>query len=75
MQMNTGTVYIETIKYIENLKKNISAQCCGFGIFIPDPDQNFFHPGFRAKKLLDPGSVSKNLSILTQKIVSKLLEK
>ncbi len=31
-------------------------------IFIPDP--NFF----------DPGSASKNLSILTQKIVSKLSE-
>jgi hypothetical protein len=31
------------------------AQCCGFGMFIPDPA--FFHPG----------SASKNLSILTQK--------
>jgi hypothetical protein len=30
-------------------------QCCGSGMFIPDP--NFFHPG----------SASKNLSILTQK--------
>jgi hypothetical protein len=29
-----------------------------------NPDSNFFHP--------DPGSASKNLSILTQKIVSKL---
>ncbi len=40
--------------------------CCPFMIFavlrIPDP--NFFHPG----------SASKNLSILTQKIVSKLSE-
>jgi hypothetical protein len=32
-----------------------SNQCCGSGMFIPDP--NFFHPG----------SASKNLSILTQK--------
>jgi hypothetical protein len=30
----------------------------------PNPDPNFFHPG----------SPSKNLRILTQKIVSKLLE-
>ncbi len=37
-------------------------QCCGFGMFIPDP--NFFHPG----------SASKNSSILTQKTVSKLSE-
>jgi hypothetical protein len=32
-----------------------SKQCCGSGMFIPDP--NFLHPG----------SASKNLSILTQK--------
>jgi hypothetical protein len=37
-------------------------QCCGSGMFIPDP--NFFHPG----------SALKNISILTQKVVSKLLE-
>ncbi len=35
--------------------------CCGIGMFI---DPNFFHPG----------STSKNLSILTQKIISKLSE-
>ncbi len=51
-------------------------QCCGFGMFIPDP--NFFHPGYRVKKIPDPesGSASKNWStvFLTQKIVSKLSE-
>jgi hypothetical protein len=47
-----------------------SAQCCGSGMFIRDP--NFFHPGSRVKKIPDPGSVSKNLSIFTQKIVSRL---
>jgi hypothetical protein len=36
--------------------------CCGYGIVIPDP--NFFHPG----------SASKNVSILSQKMVSKLSE-
>jgi hypothetical protein len=35
---------------------------------------NFFHLGSRVKEIPDPGSgyASKNLSILTQKIVSKL---
>jgi hypothetical protein len=36
--------------------------CCGSGIFIPDP--NSFHPG----------SALKNLSIFSQKMVSKLSE-
>ncbi len=34
--------------------------------FVGDPDPNFSHPGSRVKKI--PGSASKNLSILTQKI-------
>jgi hypothetical protein len=32
-------------------------QCCGYGMFIPDPTFS----------ISDPGSASKNLSILTQK--------
>ncbi len=36
--------------------RTYKAQCCGSGRFIPDP--NFFHPG----------SASKNLRILTQKL-------
>ncbi len=42
-------------------------QCCGSGMFIPDP--TFFHPGSRIRtvSIPDPGSSSKNLSILTQK--------
>jgi hypothetical protein len=39
---------------------------------IPDAGSDFFHPGSRVKKI--PGSASKNLSIFTQKIVSKLSE-
>jgi hypothetical protein len=36
-------------------------QCCGSGMFIPDPGSEFFfHPGSRVKKILDPGSASKN---------------
>ncbi len=57
-----------------------SYQCCGSGIFIPDP--NIFHPGSRVKKksrilirikefkYFNP----RNLSILTQNIVSKISE-
>jgi hypothetical protein len=43
--------------------------CCGFGMFFPDPGSEFFHPGSRVKKLLDPvsGSASKDLSILKRK--------
>ncbi len=42
-------------------------QCCGSGMFIPDPGSQFFHPGSRAKKIPDPGSASKNLSIFNAK--------
>jgi hypothetical protein len=43
-------------------------------MFIPYPGPNFFHPGSRVTKIPDPksGSASKNLSILSQKIVSQL---
>jgi hypothetical protein len=49
-----------------------SSQRRGSGMFISDP--NFLHPGSRVKKIPYPGSASKNFSILTQKIVSKLSE-
>ncbi len=54
---------------------NCNVAGCGSGMFIPDP--NFFHPGSRTQGQKDSGSgsASKNLSILTQKIVSKLSEK
>ncbi len=44
-----------------------SKQCCGCGMFIPDP--TFFHPGSRIRivSIPDSGSASKNLSILTPK--------
>jgi hypothetical protein len=32
------------------------------------PRSAFFHPGSRIKKIPDPGSASKNLIILTQKL-------
>jgi hypothetical protein len=58
----------------ENLSTYISVvdPKCLSGI----PDPNFFHPRSSVKKIPDPGSASasKNLSILAQKIVSKLSE-
>ncbi len=47
-----------TVMWIRNPGWN---QCCGSGMFIPDP--TFFHPG---SEFFHPGS-TKNLSILTQK--------
>jgi hypothetical protein len=51
-------------------------ECCGSGMFIPDP--NFFipDPGFRVNKIPDPGSgsASKNLRIYNPKNFSKLSE-
>jgi hypothetical protein len=49
-------------------------QCCGSGMFVPDP--NFFQSGSRVKKIPVPGSgsASKNLSIVYSKIVSRLSE-
>jgi hypothetical protein len=54
-------------------------QCCGSAMSILDPgfpDLNFSIPDPGSEKILDPGSesASKNLSICTQKIVSKLSE-
>ncbi len=54
----------------------IPFQCCGSGMFIPDQNFfqpgfwiRFFHPGSRIRNLSvpdpDPGTASKNLSILT----------
>jgi hypothetical protein len=48
-----------TLYFFIFLTKLYFWQCCGSGMLIPDPD--FLHPG----------SASKNLSILTQKIVAK----
>ncbi len=50
-------------------------QCCGSGMFIPDPGSQFFHPGSQIQGQKDFGSASKNLSNLNLKqIVSKISE-
>jgi hypothetical protein len=48
----------------------------GYRIRAVYPGSEFFYPGSRVKKIPDPGSgsASKNLSILSLKIVSKLSE-
>jgi hypothetical protein len=42
-------------------------QCCGSGMFIPDPRSDFFPSRIRTVSIPEPGSASKNLSISTQK--------
>ncbi len=42
-------------------------QGCGSGMFIPGPGSDFFTTRIRIISILDPGSASKKLSILTQK--------
>jgi hypothetical protein len=42
-------------------------QCCGSGMFIPDPGSDFFPCRIRPVSIPDPGSSSKNFSILTPK--------
>ncbi len=63
--------------YVKSYQDNIY-QCCGSGMFIPNPgspipDPTFFHPGSRIwpVSVSDPGSASKNLSILTPKKTKK----
>ncbi len=67
-----------------NVHITTTSQCCGSGMFVPDP--NLFHPwsefipsririySFPNPNFFHPGSASKNLSILTQNIVSNLSE-
>jgi hypothetical protein len=53
---------------------NVADPGCLSRIRIPDPDpgSNFFPSRIRIVSILDLGSASKNLSILTKKKVSKL---
>ncbi len=46
-------------------------QCCGSGMFIPDPGSDFFPSRIPDPNCLHPGSSSKNLSILTPKKAKK----
>ncbi len=42
-------------------------QCCGSGMFIPDPGSDFLPSRIRTVSIPDTGSASKYLSILTPK--------
>jgi hypothetical protein len=46
-------------------------QCGGSGMCIPDPGSDFFPSRIRTVSIPDPGSSSKNLSILTPKKAKK----
>jgi len=61
----------EIIEVFSNLQllQNTLLSCCGSGLFIPDSGSEFFHSGFRVKKIPDPGSgsASKNPSLINPK--------
>jgi hypothetical protein len=45
-----------------------SEQCCGSGMFIPDPESEFFHPGSRVGKIPGPDPHQRIKVFLTQKL-------
>ncbi len=52
-----------------------TSQCGGSGMFIPDPGSDFFPSRIRTVSIPDPGSSSKNLSILTPKKAKEMVSK
>ncbi len=52
-----------------HFEKKTIMQCCGSGMFIPDPNFSLPNRGSRVKKIPDPGSdsASKNLSTFNPK--------
>jgi hypothetical protein len=66
----------DTSDFIEEAVRSEFTDICSVadpGLFIPDPESEFFHPGSRVKEIPDP-----HLRIevfLTQKTVSMLSEK
>ncbi len=77
LSINQYIIHSANVNEPLRIKKIINwtrMQCCGSGMFIPDP--NFLTPRSRIQifSIPDPGSASKNWSNLTQKTVSKLSE-
>ncbi len=74
-QYNAADTGIDRISVPNGLNLDLNTiwipQCGGSGMFIPDP--TFFHPGSRTRtvSIPDPGSSSKNLSILTPQKTKK----
>ncbi len=48
-----------------------ASQCCGSGMFIPDPRSDSFHPGYGT---VPSGSASKNSSNFNPKILNLILK-
>ncbi len=75
LNFGTGTVLILkmkapgniNIKYLSLLNSVADPGCLSR---IPDPNFSISDPGSKTIKIPDPGSVLKNLSVLTQTIVS-----
>ncbi len=60
--------------YVQYLISFPDNQCCGSGMFIPDP--TFFHPGSRIRNVSnpDPGSL-KNFKYFNPKKSKKMVSK
>jgi hypothetical protein len=50
IQYRYGIVIVTYIQYVTLVEANSSfVQCCGSGMFIPDPANEFCHPGSEAR--------------------------
>ncbi len=54
LAMGGTLVALDLNRKKEDLLYTIGDQCCGTGMFIPDPRSDFFHPGSRVDKIPDP---------------------
>jgi hypothetical protein len=69
----TTDTYIRChLRYITTRNKDTPLQCCGSGMYIPDPGFERFHPGYRIPGQKDSGSRIriKEFRYFTQKIVT-----
>jgi hypothetical protein len=65
----TQSSYQDTPLFISSNIPLSRIQCCGSGMFIPDPGSECFPSRIQIFSIPDPGFASNNLSILTQKLV------
>ncbi len=68
-------VHLHHFSNMKSPKEVTKQQCCGSGMFIPDPGSDFFPSRIPDPNCLHPGSSSKNLSILTPKKSKKMVSK
>ncbi len=65
--------YAARLQRVQESIQHTFLQCGGSGMFIPDPGSDFFPSRIRTVSIPNPGSSSKNLSILTPKKAKKMV--